>query len=166
MTPTRPRVLLALVLGAAVLVAGVLLLAEPTLPAVPWTLPAALAVVAAGLLAAALSFRRRLRGAPGARPYDPLHAARMVVLAKACSHAGALLAGGYVGVAVALLLRSSSPERRTDAALSGLSALAALAVLAVGLLLERFCRVPPDDGPDGTAGGGRDVPAPRGPATS
>ncbi|RJK96033.1 DUF3180 domain-containing protein [Vallicoccus soli] len=172
MTPTRPAVLVALVLGALAVAAGVLLLARPSLPAVPWTLPVALGTVAAGLLAASLSFRRRLRGAPGARPYDPLQAARMVVLAKACSHAGAVLAGAYGGVALALVLTSSSPARRADAGLSALAALAALGVLAVGLLLERFCRVPPSGpgepgapgGPGGGGPGAPDVPAPRGPA--
>jgi hypothetical protein len=142
-TPTRIRVLVGLAVATGVLVGGVLTLTRPAVPAVPWTLPAALAVIALGVLVAALSFRRRLLGAAGARPYDPLHAARMVVLAKACSHGGALLGGGYAGLGVALLLRSASPLRRLDALLSGLAALAALGLVLVGLLLERFCRIPP-----------------------
>jgi Protein of unknown function (DUF3180) len=149
---TRPGVLVGLGAGAALLVVGLVALLRPTLPAVPWTLPATLAVVTAGILAAALSFRRRLRAAPGAKPYDPLQAARMVVLAKACSHGGALVAGGYGGLAVALVMSSASPLRRLDAALSGLTALAALALVGVGLLLERFCRIPPADEPPDAAG--------------
>jgi hypothetical protein len=145
---TRPGLLVALVLGTALLVLLVVRLADAQLPPVPWSLPAALAVVDLGVLVAALSFRRRLRGLPGARPYDPLHAARMVVLAKACSHAGAVLAGAYGGLALALVLVSSSAARHQDALFSGLAALAALGLVAVGLLLERFCKLPPRDDAD------------------
>ncbi|MGN6332559.1 MAG: DUF3180 domain-containing protein [Motilibacteraceae bacterium] len=148
MNRTRPGLLVALVLGTALLVLLVVRLADAQLPPVPWSLPAALAVVDLGVLVAALSFRRRLRGLPGAKPYDPLHAARMVVLAKACSHAGAVLAGAYGGLALALALVSSSAARRQDALFSGLAALAALGLVAVGLLLERFCKLPPRDDAD------------------
>lgn len=145
MTPTRPRTLVLLGLGVALAVLGLLSLARLVLPAVPWTVPVAVVLVALGVLAAALGFRRRLLGAPGARPYDPLQAARMVVLAKASSHAGAVLAGGYLGFTVALLLRSTSRARLVDAALAGASVLAALALVGLGLWLERMCRVPSDD---------------------
>ncbi|HEU4675031.1 MAG TPA: DUF3180 domain-containing protein [Motilibacteraceae bacterium] len=157
MNRTRPGLLVALVLGTALLVLLVVRLADAQLPPVPWSLPAALAVVDLGVLVAALSFRRRLRGLPGAKPYDPLHAARMVVLAKACSHAGAVLAGAYGGLALALALVSSSAARRQDALFSGLAALAALGLVAVGLLLERFCKLPPRDDADHDA----DEPEPR-----
>lgn len=162
MTPTRRGVLVALGVGAFFAVFALLLLGSVSLPAVPWTLPVALGALAGGMLVAAFSFRRRLRGEPGAKPYDPLHAARMVVLAKACAHAGAVLVGGYAAVAVALVVQFDSPARRLDALVCALSALAALAVLAVGLLLERFCRVPPPEDPgdpDGRGGGqGQDAP--------
>ena len=148
MNRTRPGLLVALVLGAAFLVLLVVRLTDPQLPPVPWSLPAALGVVDLGVLVAALSFRRRLRGLPGAKPYDPLHAARMVVLARACSHAGAVLAGAYGGLALALVVVSSSNARRQDALFSGLAALAALGLVAVGLLLERFCKLPPREGPE------------------
>lgn len=148
MSRTRPGLLVALFLVAALVVLLVVRLTDVQLPAVPWSLPAALALVDLGLLVAALSFRRRLRGLPGARPYDPLHAARMVVLGKACSHAGAVLGGVYGGLALALVVASSSQARHQDALLAGLAALAALALVAVGLLLERFCRLPPRQGPD------------------
>lgn len=128
----------------AVLVIAYVLVLTPVLPVVPRSLPVVLAVAALGMLAATLSFRRRLLGAPGAKPYDPLHAARMVVLAKACAHGGAVLGGGYAGLTVALLVRSSSAARRSDAVVCGLGAAAALALMAVGLFLEHVCRVPPD----------------------
>lgn len=152
MTSTRVGVLAGLLVGAGIVVVAAVLLLGLTVPAVPWSLPVVLGLVAAGMLAATLSFRSRLRGAPGSRPYDPLHAARMVVLAKACAHGGALIAGGYGGLAVALLLRSTSAARRTDAGFSGAAALAAVALVAVGLFLERVCRLPPDDEQRGGGG--------------
>ena len=146
MRPTRASVLAALVVVPAVLVVAYVLVLTPVLPVVPRSLPVVLAVAALGMLAATLAFRRRLSGAPGAKPYDPLQAARMVVLAKACAHGGAVLAGGYTGLTIALLVRSSSAARRSDALVAGLGALAALGLMAVGLFLEHACRVPPADG--------------------
>lgn len=145
MRPTRSSVLVAVVAVLVVVVFGGVALFDPTLPAVPTSVPVVLGVVTLGVLAATLSFRRRLEGRPGARPYDPLHAARMVVLAKACSHGGAVLAGGYGGLAIALFFGSSSDARRTDSWLSAAAAVVALALLAVGLYLEHTCRVPPSD---------------------
>jgi hypothetical protein len=146
--PTRARVLVALALGAALVAYSWFNLTATTLPVMPWTLPVVLVGLAAGVLFLAVSLRRRLRGEPGTKPVDPIGAARMAVMSKACSHAGALLAGGYAGIAAYLLVEFDSGARRTDALVTGLSALAAAALLAAGLLLERVCRVqPPDEEP-------------------
>jgi hypothetical protein len=143
--PTRAGTLLALAIGAGLVAYGAVDLFSLDLPPMPWTLPVALLGLALGVVFAALALRRRLHGAPGAKPIDPLAAARTVVLAKACSHAGALLGGAYAGLALYLVLEYDSDERRTDALVTGLSALAAAALVAAALLLERFCRVPPSD---------------------
>lgn len=145
MRPTRAGTLLALAIGAGLVAYGAVDLFRLDLPPMPWTLPVALLGLALGVVVTALALRGRLRGDPDAKPIDPLAAARTVVLAKACSHAGALLGGAYAGVAVYLVLEYESDERRTDALVTALSALAAAALLAAGLLLERFCRVPPSD---------------------
>lgn len=143
MRPSHPGPVVGLAVVAGVLALAAVRLLDVTVPAVPWTLPLVLGIVSLGMLAATLSFRRRLRGEPGAKPYDPLHAARMVVLAKACIHAGALLAGVYAGLAGGLLLRSTSSARHADALVAGLAALAAVSLVAVGFFLEHVCRVPP-----------------------
>src|SRR4051794_75616 len=70
---------------------------------IPWSLPVGLLLVAVGVGVTALAWRRRLAGAPRARPVDPLAAARLVGLAKACSHVGAVLAGLYAGYALFLV---------------------------------------------------------------
>jgi hypothetical protein len=147
-------VLAALAAAAGGLVLLALLVTRAVLPAVPWSVPVALVVVDLGVAVAALSFRRRLLGAPGARPYDPLQAGRMVVLAKACSHAGAVLAGGYAGLAVALLVASDSAARRTDALLAGGAAVAGVVLVVLGLALEALLRLPPREGSAGTGAQG------------
>ncbi len=145
MTPTRVRVLLGLAAGFAVLTYAVLSIARVVLPPVSWSIPATLAVVAAAVAVAALGFRQRLRGAPGRRPIDPIGAARMAALAKSCSHVGAALVGAYAGVVAHLLVSTDSAPRRADALAAGSSAVAAAGLIAGGLLLERFCRIPPSD---------------------
>ena len=79
---------------------------------------------------------------------DPFHATRVVLLAKASSIAGALLAGGSLGLLLELLVRTagfnSDSLLRTLAALGG-----AVAMLAAGLVGEFFCTAPePPDDPD------------------
>ncbi|MDP9416571.1 MAG: DUF3180 domain-containing protein, partial [Actinomycetota bacterium] len=75
MRPTRAGVLLGLAAGMALLCYAVLGLTRAVLPPVPWTIPVALGVVGLWVALAAVTFRRRLHGAPGARPLDPLGAA-------------------------------------------------------------------------------------------
>ncbi len=154
MMPTRRRLLVALAaLAAAVVWAGLRIAdsGSSTVPAMPWTVPVALAAVAVGIAASAVTLRRRLRGDIGARPVHPIAAARMAVLAKASSHAGALLVGIYAGLALFLLGGDESPLRRDRALLAGLAAVASLALLGAGLFLEKVCRVQPPDEPSAPA---------------
>lgn len=154
MRPTRWGVLVAIAAILATLSWSGLRVLERQRPdalsgawlAVPWTLPVALVFVAAGIGVAALSLRSRLRGAPGARPVDPLFATRMAALAKAASHVGAGLVGVYLGVVVFLLPSRESELRNERMWLALLAAGAALLLVIAGLLLERVCRVkPPKD---------------------
>jgi hypothetical protein len=150
--PTRAGVLVVLGVAAALVSFTVADLARWSPPPMPWTLPVVLLALALGVVVAGAGLRRRLRGAPGAKPVDPLAAARMAVLSKACSHGGSLLLGVYGGLAAYLLLEYDSDARRGDALLAALSALTSAAVVAAGLVLERICRVqPPDDEPPGAA---------------
>jgi hypothetical protein len=154
MMPTRRRVLVALAAVAAAVVWAGLRIADSessTVPAMPWTVPVALAAVAIGIAASAVTLRARLRGDVGARPVDPIAAARMAVLAKASSHAGALLVGIYAGLGLFLLGGDESPLRRDRALLAGLAAVASLALLGAGLFLEKVCRVQPPDEPSAPA---------------
>lgn len=125
-------------------------------PTVGWLPALALLLVAVILAAVAWSTYRALhpRATPGQgpplprRPLQPHQAVNRLVLAKACALAGAVVAGGYLGYALSWWRVSESAlatQRLLHSAVTG-----AVAVLMVigALLLERACRVGPEDGPD------------------
>jgi hypothetical protein len=149
LTPTRYGVLLTVALVSGALTWGVLRVVDrqnPFVPNLPWTAPLALLLLALGVGISALGLRRRLRGDPGLRPVDPIVAARMAVLSKASSHAGAVLAGLYAGVALFILPEVEGDLRRDRLLVALLNVLGAVAVVAAGLFLEHVCRVePPKD---------------------
>jgi hypothetical protein len=136
------------------------------LPALPWSAPGALAVLAVLIALAALGVRRRLRerfaprrpggGAgqdrPRARAVNFLVVARLAALGKASAYGGAVLAGVYAGYLLLLVGDLTTDLRRTLGAIAGLSAVAAAGLAAAGLALERSCKVPPDADDSGPGG--------------
>jgi hypothetical protein len=146
MTRTGVSTVVALVVIGAV--AGFLLqigLAASSLPKFrpEYALALSLLLIAGVVIALAVPIRRATRGAVRTR-VDPFHATRVVLLAKASSIAGALLAGGALGLLGELLVRSgglnSDSLLRTLAVLGG-----SVALLVAGLVGEFFCTVPPSD---------------------
>ncbi|MFJ3231690.1 DUF3180 domain-containing protein [Streptomyces sp. NPDC086787] len=123
-----------------------------TLPSVPLAAPVVLALIAAVLLATAVSLRARLKAQrerrPGAKGVDPMMAARAVVFGQASALVAALVAGMYGGTGVFLLEQLDIPARRDQAIYAGASVLAALAVIAAALFLERVCKLPDDEDRD------------------
>ena len=157
MRPTRVRVLAGLLAVVAVVSWSVLSVVDSRgsagLPAVPWSAPAVLAVVAVAVGLTVLAVRRRLAARPGTTPPDPLGMARTAVLGKAAAHGGAVLSGAYAGYALLLVADAgTSPLRRERLLASALAALASLALSAAGVLLERACRVRGDGPGEGGAG--------------
>ena len=157
MTPTRPGVLVQLVLGFALLVYVLAAVAYSELPRLPVYAPVSMVLLTLAELAMArvvrdrLSRRHLLRAgvpSPG-RPLDPIQVARAAVLAKASSTGGAVLLGCYAGLLAWTLPRAGRVEAvGQDALVAGLSALASAALVAAALALERACRTPEqDDGP-------------------
>lgn len=146
-------------LAGVFLVAGVLSWAGArlwdsvgTLPRVPLAAPIVLAIIAAVLLATALSIRSRLRAQrerqPGAKGVEPMLAARAVVFGQASALVAALVAGAYGGTGVFLLDFLDIPARRDQAIYAGSSVLAGIAVIAAAIFLERVCKLPEDDDDD------------------
>lgn len=147
LTPTRSRPLLLMSLAIAV-VTGVALRAWSSsgheLPALPWTAPGVMALMAIAVLVAGTPVRNWTRGTR-TRPLDPLVAARTVVLAKAAQYAGALLTGCYAGQALALVSTLDVGSRRSLLLRALVAVVTAVAVWVAGWLVERFCRVDRSD---------------------
>lgn len=156
MMRTTPWPRLVLVAGLAALAAfGLLRLLEgrggivlPP-PAVSWLVVLAIAL---GVGAAGWNVRQYTRGK---RPrLDPLLAARTVVLATAAAYTGALLSGWYAGHILLVLPDLAFAGRREVAVASTIAMLATITLAVTGLVVERWCRVPPPEDPEpgGTAG--------------
>ncbi|MER7173775.1 DUF3180 domain-containing protein [Streptomyces mesophilus] len=126
-----------------------------TLPSVPLAAPIVLAVIAAALLATAISLRSRLRAqrdrVPGAKGVEPLMAARAVVFGQASALVSALVSGVYGGLGIFLLAHLDVPARRDQAVYAAFAVAAGIAVIAAALFLERVLRLPEDDDTEGAA---------------
>jgi hypothetical protein len=118
-------------------------------------LPLTSLVTTAAIIAITLVFGRRVlrwRNGRRDRPLDPLLALRTLVLAQACAYAGALNLGWHAGILVDQVALAS--VRSTSLPVWGSVALMAggTVMIMVGLVVENFCRLPPDD--DGTGAPG------------
>ncbi|HLS33186.1 MAG TPA: DUF3180 family protein [Brevibacterium sp.] len=113
------------------------------LPLVPWPAIVGMLVLAAVLLALGWPVRA-WRDGDRTTEIDLVKAARIAMLAKAAALAGSVLTAWYLGGA--LYLFASAFGLRAESALGMLAAAIAAAVLmAVGLIVESFCSLPPDD---------------------
>jgi drug/metabolite transporter (DMT)-like permease len=150
-TPTRPRLLVALVVISAAVGWGVSRLvdayADRSLP-VPWTAALVMFLLALAVALWARGTRARLTGQPGTKPMDPIVAARSAALAMAASRTGAIVAGFYVGVSVSLVPGWGVAYVRERIIIALVTVLFAGLVVAAALWLERVCRVPPDASDD------------------
>jgi hypothetical protein len=110
---------------------------------VPWTVAALLFALAVAILAAAWPVRQYVKGKR--RQVDQLRAATVLALAKACTLAGASLAGVYLGLVLVAVLGAHSPAAWTRVALTVAAAAGATALAVSGRVAEWFCRLPPED---------------------
>jgi FtsH-binding integral membrane protein len=149
MRPTRSSVLLALALLAGIISWLAVTREYNSLPALPIIGPLTLVILAIAELMFAFSVRGRIRNpnTPVQRRLEPIFVARLAVLAKASSHAAAVVAGLYGGFLVYTLTHLGKPKINSDSRASGLSLVAALALVAAAIFLEFSCRVPrpPDE---------------------
>jgi len=156
---TRPRDLLAVLVGAALLGYLLVSLSYQRIPPLPRFAGVAAALLGVGEAIAGYGIRSRIRprsgyqqreqvGAGGSarKPVPPLTAARAVMAAKATSLAGAAVAGLWVGL---LLYVLPSWSVVAGAQSDGITAIIGLvgAVIMIGgaLFLEFCCRAPDFD---------------------
>ena len=76
---------------------------------------------------------------------EPHHAVNRLVLAKACTLGGALVAGAYAGYAISWVGLTEALLARERMLHAALAALAGAALVVGALLLERACRTRRDD---------------------
>jgi len=148
MTLTRPRDLLVIALVVAVLANLVVRLSYESLPGFPLLAGATLGVLGVAELVGGNLLRARIQRKPGTRPVEPLVAARAVLLAKASSVGGSVVAGAWAGLLVYVLPRASTVSAASSDTASGLVGLVCALVLVGGALwLEYCCRAPEDGEP-------------------
>lgn len=145
MTPTRPRDLLAVALVVAVLANLGVRLSYASLPGLPLLAGVTLGVLGSAEALGGHALRARIRHEPGTTPVQPLVAARAVLLAKASSLGGAVVAGAWAGLVVFVAPRSAAvPAARADLATSVVGLVSALVLVGGALWLEYCCRTPDD----------------------
>lgn len=148
MTPTRPRDLLAIALVVAVLANLVVRLTYASLPGFPLFGGVTLGVLGAAEAIGGRALRARIRREPGTTPVQPLVAARAVLLAKASSVAGAVVAGAWTGLLVYTAPQSGAvAAAASDTAAAAVGLVCALVLVGGALWLERCCRTPDDPEP-------------------
>jgi len=148
MRATRIRDLLLLAVLAGV--AAYLLVREyyGSMPGLSWYAPVSLPVLAVAEAVVGSGLRARILRKPGARPVEPLVAARSVALAKASSIVGALMIGGWGGLlGYVIPNRDVLAAARSDTIVGIVGAAGALCLVVAALWLEYCCRAPkpPDD---------------------
>ena len=147
MTRTRRRdlLLVAVVVAAVTWTAVRFLTGRGGAPLpVPWSAAMSPAVIGAISVVLAWPVRRWTRG-DRTRPLDPLRAARVLVLGRAASRAGAAVVGWYLGQLLFLLPDLELGSRSDLAVRAGVGIASSVLLVVAGLLVERFCRLPPDD---------------------
>jgi hypothetical protein len=105
-------------------------------------------------IAAGLPVRRWMRGKRD-RALDPLVAARTAVLAKAAAYGGPLIVGWYLSQAL-LLLPDLVGARQHRFIIAMIAAVLAVGLSVAGFVVQRWCRVPPEDDTGGTEDPDRD----------
>jgi hypothetical protein len=146
--PTRVGTLILCALGTAAVAWVVMGKFFGQIPDLTWLAGLTLAGLAVVEAVAARNTRARIERRPRAGAVHPLLVARLAVLAKASSLAGAIFAGAYGGIAAWALSergRLHVADINLPPSIGGF--VGALALVAAALLLERACRVPkgPDD---------------------
>lgn len=119
--------------------------ASLALPVLPLSSLATMGLIVVVCLILGLKVRR-WRDGKRDKVLDPLMAARTVVLAQACAYAGAVLLGWHTGI---LLDQLPTLGLRTElGVIWQMAALMAggVVMVAVGVAVERFCKLPPEDG--------------------
>ncbi|AXR74361.1 MULTISPECIES: DUF3180 domain-containing protein [Auritidibacter] len=158
MKTTRPGLLvLTLVIAAAIGWIGTLLTTAYRLPVPVLGIAAVITLTAVAALLMVLGIRvLRDRKKPPAARMNPLAAARTVVLAQATAYTGMVIAGWHIGILIDRIPAAGIGSQTTVDAM--MMVVTGAAVTVIGLVVEQWCKIPPDDESDD-----RSDPPPRSP---
>jgi phosphatidylglycerophosphate synthase len=113
------------------------------LPQVAWVEYIAILGLAGGIFWAGWAVRAYQKG--DKPDLDALRAARTFVLAKAGALSGALLGGRYLAEVVLHVGELQIEPRREQAIAAAIAVVCSLVLMVVGLVVEKFCELPPPD---------------------
>jgi len=114
---------------------------QASIPSTSWLV--CLVLIATSGLVFSLGWAVR-QGTNGKGPkVEPVRAVRTVILAKASCYTGSLLLGWYVAQVLLVVGDLANEPRRERALTAGVAAFCSLVLAVVGLVVERFCQVPP-----------------------
>ena len=161
MKPINPWLLLAIGVGVALAGYFATLLTTRyglSTPVLPLTGLVTMGVIV--VLTLVLGIRvLRWRNGKKKKMLNPILAAWTLVLAQACAYTGSVLLGWHAGIFLDQLrlwnVRSTQGLTWQALAMAG----GGLIMVVMGVVVERFCRIPPEDG---DADGGQGVPEKRG----
>ncbi|MET8143531.1 DUF3180 domain-containing protein [Sphaerisporangium sp. NPDC005288] len=148
MKPSRPGVLVLLLVAFAVVTWALLQKVYSDLPTVPWTAIPTVLLLAVGEAYSGWMTRARIERKPDTKPVEPLAVARLAALAKASAYVGAAFAGMFAGVVLHVLQMLDQDTPRRDFFLAGGSLLACVILICAALYLEHCCKVPKQPGED------------------
>ncbi|MEU4571033.1 DUF3180 domain-containing protein [Nonomuraea sp. ATR24] len=144
MRPTRPGVLVGLIVVVALIAWGVVRLVYVDLVLVPWTAIPTMLLLAIGEAYTAWMTKARIARKPGTKPVEPLAVARLAALGKASAYGGAVFAGLFGGFALHTVQLFAKETPRSEFFVSTGSFLSCVALIVAALFLEHACRVPKD----------------------
>ncbi|APX31519.1 hypothetical protein BH708_00860 [Brachybacterium sp. P6-10-X1] len=134
-----------------------------SLPIAGWLTTVVLLVLVGVLLAYGLPLRRYMLEseerhlhpslAPRRHQIDLPTAFRTVLLARACAYTGAVVGGIFTGQVLYLLLTGTGDLLRATLP-TGSAAISGIVLGVLGVLVERWGRLPPEDGESPTEGAG------------
>ncbi|MDP9864379.1 MULTISPECIES: DUF3180 domain-containing protein [Streptosporangium] len=144
MKPTRPGVLVGLVVVFAIITWALLKPLYSSLPTVPWTAIPTVLLLAIGEIYSGWMTKARIERKGDTKPVEPLAVARLAALAKASAYGGAIFGGVFAGFTIytADLLEQGVPRR--DFLIAGGSFVGCVVLVCAALYLEYCCKVPKD----------------------
>lgn len=152
--PTRPRDLLLLAVGAAMLAWVFISYNFGDFPTITWYTSAILLVLAAIEAFAGLAVRRRVADNEVGQAREQLHpvtVARLLALAKASAILGALAAGGWGAITAYLFSLHDVASADESKVGSVIGAVGGVLLVAAALWLEHSCKSPEEPTDDGHA---------------